>query len=132
MHPGVEDRVVLSDDRGGPALGLGEPPGVGELEDEDKRAGRTEFFGGRPARLFDKPGERVRGSLGDHELAGIAPSLQPHGRGLEPDEPGTAAGEPEVAPDGQFGGRAVRVGVGALHRQGDEPVGDRSLADGQR
>ena len=100
-----KERVVVGDDGRGRAVGLGIPPRVRRLQDEQWR-----LVPRLHCRLPDALGQaaKVVQIVGRQEgLPRIGAPLPPHGAGLEPDQRRTAARKPIVAAQRQLARCAV-------------------------
>jgi len=128
--PGVKHLGVMRDDGPGGPVGLRVPPRVGKLDDEEGVVVGAHLPAGRPPGLLDQSGEVIEGAVMEPELSGVGPALGHHGSGLEPEEPGPAAGETSVAAVGEFVGTTVGSTVTAFHRVDGHGVGGGPVPDG--
>ena len=122
---GVEQRVVLGEDRPGDAVAAR----VGQLEADEQvvvvAASRSRCASRQVSSERFEARRRVASLI--EQLAGVGPPLGDDGRGLAPDQLRPAGAEPLVAAERQLVGPAVGGAVAALHRL-DRPGGCRRRA----
>ena len=106
-------------------VGMAVPPGVGQLEPDEGVGGRAEALRVGGADLVQQGAQSLRGTFGQHQLAGVAPARLHDGAGLAPEEelgPGNAEVPP--APPGELAGRSVMFAVPSFHGQDAPAVAD--------
>ena len=121
-----KDGIVVGDQRGGGALGLGIAAGMGGLHDDQGRVAVC-LQGGFPDGVC-LAAEGIQIVLGDEQLAGIGLAFFHNGSGFKPNQTGTALGKTVIAPLGQLAWGAVGIAVAALHGLAGKTVGDGGTA----
>jgi hypothetical protein len=113
---------MVCDDRCGITTGPAVPPGVSELQDQERPMAFTQGLPRGPMGIFYERGKSRSRSRVEPELPGIGSPFFHDRCRLEPDQPRSTRREATIAAESELGRGAVRPGVAPFHREHDQAI----------